>query len=115
LWGEEALSKTVPVRIDGKISVPLIDDIQAEGHAPLQLKKLLTKRFTKLIAHTTLSLIAKETNSFKASVLGEVKLPGVQRLKSKTSLLQLIAIAGGFTEWANRKEILLIRKENGNN
>jgi protein involved in polysaccharide export with SLBB domain len=113
VWREESLSKTVPVRMDGKISLPLVDDIQAEGLTPLQLKELLTKRFTDLINHPTISITVIEANSFKVHVLGEVKSPGVYRIKNRTTFLQLIAMSGGFTEWADQKKVLIIRKEKG--
>ena len=113
VWKEEHLSKTVPVRMDGKISLPLIDEIQAAGLTPLQLKELLVQRLKEFLDNPSISVIVMETNSFKVFVSGEVKTPGVYRLRSETSLLQIIAMAGGFTDWANRKKILVIRKENG--
>lgn len=115
VWKEEALSKTVPVRIDGKISLPLIDDVQADGLTPLQLKTLLTDRLKTLIENPTVSVTVLEANSFKVYVLGEVKTPGVLRIKSRTSFLELISMVGGFTEWANQKKILIIRKEKNAN
>lgn len=113
VWKEEHLSKTVPVRVDGKISLPLIDEIQAAGLTPLQLKELLVQRLKEFVDNPSISVIVMETNSFKVYVTGEVKTPGVYRLRSETSLLQIIAMAGGFTDWANRKKILVVRKENG--
>jgi len=113
VWKEELLSRTVPVRMDGKISLPLLDDIQADGLTPLQLKELLKKRLNDVMESPTVSVTVLEANSFKVYVLGEVKLPGVQRIKSKTSFLQLISMAGGFTEWANQKKILIVRKQKG--
>lgn len=115
VWKEEALSKTVPVRIDGKISLPLIDDVQADGLTPLQLKTLLTDRLKTLIENPTVSVTVMEANSFRVYVLGEVKTPGVLRIKSRTSFLELISMVGGFTEWANQKKILIIRKEKNAN
>jgi polysaccharide biosynthesis/export protein len=114
VWKEETLSKTIPVRSDGKISLPLIDDIQAAGLTPLQLKEVLVIKLKEFIDLPNVSVIVTEANSFKVYVSGQVKNPGVYRLRSKTSLLQLIPMAGGFTEWANDKKILVIRRENGN-
>ena len=113
VWKEEALSRTVPVRMDGKISLPLIDEIQAAGLTPLQLKENLIKRFREFVDVPNVSVIVMETNSFKVFVSGEVKTPGVVRLRSETSILQIIPMVGGFTEWANPKKILVIRKEGG--
>ncbi len=111
VWKEETLSRTVPVRIDGKISLPLIDEIQAAGLTPLQLKENLIKRFRDFVDIPNVSVIVMEANSFKVFVSGQVKLPGVIRLRSETSILQVIPMVGGFTDWANEKKILVIRKE----
>jgi polysaccharide biosynthesis/export protein len=113
VWKEEHLSRTVPVRIDGKISLPLVDEIQAAGLTPLQLKELLMKRLKEFVDIPNISVMVMEANSFKVYISGQIKNPGVYRLRSETSLLQIIPMAGGFTEWANQKKILIIRKENG--
>lgn len=113
IWKEETLSRTVPVRSDGKISLPLIDEIQAVGLTPLQLKETLLMKLKEFIDIPNVSVIVMEANSFKVYISGQVRTPGVYRLRSETSLLQLIPLAGGFTEWANERKILIIRKENG--
>jgi polysaccharide export outer membrane protein len=113
VWKEEHLSRTVPVRIDGKISLPLVDEIQAAGLTPLQLKELLMQRLKEFVDIPNISVMVMEANSFKVYISGEIKKPGVYPLRSATSLLQIIPMAGGFTEWANQKKILIIRKENG--
>ncbi len=113
VWKEEHLSKTVPVRIDGKISLPLIDEIQAAGLTPLQLKEVLMKKLKEFVDIPNISVIVMEANSCKVYISGQVRNPGVYRLRSETSLLQIIPMAGGFTDWANQKKILIIRKENG--
>ena len=113
VWKEEALTRTVPVRMDGKISLPLVDDIQAAGLTTRQLKEALTKRLKDFIDNPNVSVTVMEANSYKVYVSGEVRSPGVYRLRSETSLLQLIPMAGGFTEWSNQKKILIIRKEDG--
>ena len=113
VWKEEALSRTVPVRIDGKISLPLVDEIQAAGLTPLQLKEKLVQRFREFVDIPSVSVIVTEANSFKVFVSGFVRAPGVVRLRSETSILQLISMVGGFTEWANQSKVLIIRKENG--
>jgi len=113
VWKEETLSRTVPVRIDGKISLPLIDEIQAAGLTPLQLKENLIKRFRDFVDIPNVSVIVMEANSFKVFVSGQVKTPGVIRLRSETSILQLIPMVGGFTDWANKRKLLVVRKEGG--
>jgi polysaccharide export outer membrane protein len=112
-WKEETLSRTVPVRMDGKISIPLINEVQAAGLTPLQLREILIEKFRKYIDNPNISVIVMEANSFKVYISGQVKTPGVYKLRNETSLLQLIPMAGGFTDWANQKKILIIRNENG--
>ena len=112
-WKEESLSRQVPVRMDGKISLPLIDEVQAAGVTPLQLKEVLIEKFKKFIDNPSVSVIVMEANSFKVYVSGQIKTPGVYRIRGETSLLQIIPMAGGFTDWAKQKKILIIRKENG--
>lgn len=99
--------------MDGKISLPLIDEVQAAGLTPLQLKKVLMEKFKKIIENPSVSVMVMEANSFKVYVSGRVRTPGVYRIRSETSLLQIIPMAGGFADWANQKKILIIRKENG--
>ncbi len=111
IWKEEAMTKTVPVRMDGMISLPLLDDIKADGLTPLQLKEALIKKLKEKIENPSVSVTVMEANSFKVFVIGEVKNPGVVRLRAKTTFLQLITMIGGFNEWANQKKILVIRKE----
>ncbi len=113
VWKEEALTRTIPVRMDGKISLPLINEVEAAGLTPLQLKHQLTEKLKAFIENPNVSVVIVEANSFKVYVSGEVKTPGVYRLRSETSVIQIIPMAGGFTEWANQKKILIIRKENG--
>ncbi len=113
VWREDALSRTVPVRVDGNISLPLVHEVKAQGLTPLKLKENLTERFKEFIENPNVSVTVMEANSFKVYVSGQVKAPGVYRLRSETTLLQIIPVAGGFTEWANQKKILIIRKENG--
>ncbi len=113
VWKEVEFSRTVPVRIDGKISLPLMDEIQAAGLTPLQLKEFLSQKLKEFVENPTVTVIVMEANSFQVYISGEVRKPGVYRLRTETSLLQFIPLVGGFTEWANQKKILIIRKEDG--
>jgi polysaccharide export outer membrane protein len=115
VWKEDALTRQVPVRSDGKISLPLIDEVQAAGLTPLQLKEKLTLRLKEFIDNPSVSVIVTEANSQKVYVSGEVRTPGVYRLRGETTLLQVIPMAGGFTEWADQKRVLIIRKEGEKN
>jgi polysaccharide export outer membrane protein len=113
-WKEEALSRTVPVRMDGRISMPLIDEIQAAGLTPLQLKAVLIQKFKRFIDNPNISVIVMEANSYKVYVSGLVKAPGVYRIRNEaeTTLLQIIPMAGGLLN-VDQKKILIIRKEDG--
>lgn len=113
VWREEPLSRTVPVRMDGFISLPLIHEVKAAGLTPLQLKEEITRKLKEFIESPNVSVIVMEANSFKVYVSGQVRNPGVVRLRSETTLLQLIPMVGGFTDWADQKKILIIRKEDG--
>lgn len=113
VWKEETLSKTVSVRMDGMISMPLVDEIQAAGITPLQLKEKLTEKLKDFVEAPNVTVIVMEANSFKVYVSGQVKSPGVLRLRSETSLAQAISLVGGFSDWANQSRIIIIRKEKG--
>ena len=112
VWREESLTKTVPVRMDGKISLPLVDDVLASGLTPLRLKEILVTKLKDFIDNPNVSVTVMEANSFKVYVSGQVRNPGVFKLRSDTSFLQLMTMTGGFTDWADQKKILVMRKEN---
>jgi polysaccharide export outer membrane protein len=113
VWKEETLTRTVPVRMDGKISLPLIQEVTAAGLTPLQLKEVLMRKFKEFVENPIVSVTVVEANSFKVYVTGLVRSPGVYRLRSETNVVQMISLAGGFTDWANSKKILIVRKEEG--
>ncbi len=113
VWKEDSVTRTVPVRMDGKISLPLVQEVKAAGLTPLQLKEVLMRKFKEFIENPIVSVTVMEANSFKVYVTGLVRNPGVYRLRSETTVVQIISMAGGFTEWANQKKILVVRKEDG--
>ena len=113
VWKEPELSVTVPVRSDGKISLPLIHDVHVVGMTPQELKDDLTRRFSKYLEKPTVSVIVEEINSLKIFVTGEVREPGVFELDREINVLQAISMAGGFTEWANKRKIKVFRKYRG--
>lgn len=113
VWREDAISRIVPVRLDGKISLPLLDDIQAAGKTPVELKNEITEKLQQYIDDPIVTVIVMELNNFKVFITGQVRIPGMQRLRSRGSLLQVIPVAGGFTEWADQKRIVLIRTQQG--
>ena len=107
VWKNPDLSVTVPVRPDGRISVPLLGDVQAAGVTPLALKTVLTNGFRDYVTAPGVSVVVKEVNSQKIFVTGEVAKPGAYDLKSRTKVMQALAMAGGLTAYAKRRVIVL--------
>ncbi len=114
VWNNTAISRTVPVRPDGKISLPLLNDVQAAGLTPMQLRDVLIKKLAEYIPTPELSVIVREVHSFKVSVIGEVKMPGRHELKSRATVLDALALAQGLGEFAARGRIVILRPD-GNN
>ena len=113
VWKEEGLTTIAAVRSDGMISLPLINDVQASGLTPLQLRESLTEKFKAFIDNPTVTVVLMEANSFKVFVTGQVRNPGVYRLRRETTLVQIITMAGDFTKEANPNKIVVIRREQG--
>ena len=113
VWKETELSRKVPVRMDGKISIPLVGEMQAAGLTPLKLKTELIDKLKAYVEVPNVTVTVMEVNSFKVYISGQVAKPGVYPLRSETTILQFIPLAGGLTEWANQRKILLVRKEQG--
>jgi polysaccharide export outer membrane protein len=113
VWNNAAISRTVPVRPDGKISLPLLNDVQAGGLTPVQLRDALTKALTTFVPKPEVSVIVREVHSVKVTVIGQVKLPGRYELKSRATVLDVLAMAGGFTDYAARDSIVVLRQEGG--
>jgi polysaccharide export outer membrane protein len=113
VWRNEQLSRQATVRPDGKISLPLIQDFQAEGLTILQLKDRITRQFKQYVQNPTITVIVRQINSYKISVLGRVANPGIYPLTTKTTLLDAISMAGGFTEWADKRKITVITNKGG--
>ena len=109
VWNNPAISRTMPVRPDGRISLPLLNDVQAAGLAPRELRDVLMKRLTDYMPSPEVSVIVREVHSFKVSVIGEVKTPGRYELKSRATVLDILAQAGPFTDFASRARIFVIR------
>lgn len=113
VWGNTEISRTVPVRPDGRISLPLLNDIQAGGLSPMELRDAVTKALTPYMSDPSVSVLVKEIHSVKVTVMGEVKTPGRYEIKDRATLLDVLAMAGGFTEFANRDAIAVLRREGG--
>ena len=109
VWKEPDLTRTVPVRPDGKISLPLIDEVKAAGLTPKDLEKELTTRFSHFIASPQVSVIVADVRSQTFSIVGEVNRAGSFQLKQKTTMLEALAAAGGFKDFAKTKKIYVLR------
>jgi polysaccharide export outer membrane protein len=107
VWKNPDLTVTVPVRPDGRVSVPLLGDVQAAGMTPLALKQTLTEGFRQYVTAPGVSVVIKEINSQKVFVTGEVAKPGAYDLRPHTKLMQALALAGGLTPYAKGRVILL--------
>ncbi len=113
-WKEAELTKPdVLVRLDGKISFPLVNDVQAAGVTTGDLKKTLEEGLKAYVSHPVVTVAIKSPSSQKFYVLGEVARTGEYPLYKNMTVLQAFAVAGGFTQWASKDEILLLRREGG--
>ncbi|HET9400041.1 MAG TPA: polysaccharide biosynthesis/export family protein [Candidatus Acidoferrales bacterium] len=114
VWNEPQISRSVPVRPDGKISLPLLEDIQAAGLTPTQLGDHITEGLKKTMKDPQVTVIVTAVNSRRYYVTGEVQRAGTYPLIPDMSALQALASAGGFTVFANRSKIYILRRdENG--
>ncbi len=113
VWKEPDITRTVPVRPDGKISLPLVRDIQAAGFTPMQLERLIAEKLQKYVTDPQVTVIIKEINSRRIYILGEVNRSGAFTLLPNMTVLQALSGAGGFTQFASLKEIYVLRTEGG--
>jgi polysaccharide export outer membrane protein len=113
-WKEPDFTlESVLVRTDGKISFPLLNDVQAAGLTPMMLKDVLESGLKNYVAAPVITVTVTDAGSQKFYILGEVPRTGEYPIVKDLSVLQAFALAGGFTEWASKDEILLIRRESG--
>jgi polysaccharide export outer membrane protein len=111
VWSNADITRTVPVRLDGKISLPLLNDVQAAGLTPMHLRETLTTALNEYIPNPAVAVLVRETHSFKVSVIGQVKTPGRYELKDRATVLDVLAMAGGLNEYAARGRIVVLRQE----
>lgn len=109
VWRNSDLSKVVTVRPDGKVSLPLIGDVEAVGKSAGQLAELIATRLKEYKENPQVSIVVQQVNSYAIYVMGEITRPGKFPLKSKTTLLQAITLAGGFTPNAARNKLVVFR------
>ena len=111
VWKNQELSVEVPVRPDGKISVPLLDDVHAAGLTPQELKEVLTREFAEYVTEPHVTVIVIEMNSRFVSVIGEVAREGRFPLARNIRVLEAIAFAGGFTTFADKDNVRIVRRQ----
>jgi len=110
VWRNQDLSKVVTVRPDGKVSLPLIGDVVAVGLTPDQLTREVVSRLKDYKENPNVSVVVQQVNSYGIYVLGEVAHPGKYQLKSYTTVLQAVSMAGGFTPYAAKNKMFMLRK-----
>ncbi|OEU53192.1 MAG: hypothetical protein BA871_09790 [Desulfuromonadales bacterium C00003096] len=113
VWREPDLSRTIPVRPDGKITLPLLNDVQASGLTSLELKAEIEKGLDKFVESPTVSVAVQEIHSKNIFVLGQVVSPGGYPLQQDLTVLQALSLAGGLAEWADKGNVVILRNENG--
>jgi polysaccharide export outer membrane protein len=110
VWKEPDISRSVPVRSDGKISLPLIGEVQASGQTPRQLEQEIAGRLKNYISEPEVTVMVQEVRSQRFNILGQVVKPGSYLLTNSTTVLDAIALAGGFRDFAKQKSIYVLRQ-----
>ncbi len=113
VWKNPELSVQVPVRSDGKISVPLIDDVQAEGLTPVELKEVISEALSEYITAPDVTVMVVQANSHTVTIVGALNRAGPYSLQKKTRVLEAIAAMGGFNPWARTSDIRILRPTPG--
>jgi polysaccharide export outer membrane protein len=110
VWNEPNISRSIPVRSDGKISLPLVGEVQAAGRTPLKLEEDIAGRLKSYIAEPEVTVIVQQINSQKFNILGQVTRPGSFVITNAATVLDAIAMAGGFRDFAKQKDIYVLRQ-----
>lgn len=113
VWRDPDLSRTLPVRPDGFITLPMAGEVQAEGRTTVELEQDIARRLQKYIQNPRVTVMVREVNSARVFVTGEVQKPGAYSLRGSVTVLQAVAMAGGLTEFADRNGMMVIRGNNG--
>jgi polysaccharide biosynthesis/export protein len=113
VWKEPDMSKSVPVRPDGMISLPLVGEIKAAGYTPVQLQGVLAEAMKKYVSDPQVTVIVDKVSSLSFNMVGEIARPGYYPLTRRMTVLDAIALAGGFKDFANTKKIYVLRTVNG--
>ena len=110
VWKEPDISRSIPVRSDGKISLPLVGEVQAAGVTPLKLEQDIANRLKNYISEPEVTVIVQQINSQKFNILGQVNKPGSYVITNSPTVLDAIAVAGGFRDFAKQKSIYVLRQ-----
>jgi polysaccharide biosynthesis/export protein len=110
VWKQPDLSRSIPVRSDGRISLPLIGEVQATGQTPLKLEEEISSKFKPFLTEPEVTVIVEQINSQKFNILGRVAKPGSYPLVNRTTVLDAIALAGGCRDFAKQKSIYILRR-----
>jgi polysaccharide export outer membrane protein len=113
VWKESEVSVSEPVRLDGRISIPLIHDIQAAGLTPMALAAEISDKLNKYISDPQVTVIVTAINSKRVYLMGQIARPGAYPLLPDQTVLQALAIGGGFSQWANLSKIYILRNQGG--
>lgn len=110
VWKEPDISRSIPVRSDGKISLPLVGEVQAAGQTPLKLEKDIASKLKSYISEPEVTVMVQQINSQRFNILGQVAKPGSYALANSPTVLDAIALAGGFRDFAKQKSIYVLRQ-----
>lgn len=110
VWKEPDISRSIPVRSDGRISLPLVGELQAAGRTPLKLEQEIASKLRSYIAEPEVTVMVQQINSEKFNILGQVVKPGSYPLTNSATVLDAIAVAGGFRDFAKTKGIYILRQ-----
>jgi len=111
VWKEPDISRSIPVRSDGKISLPLVGEVQATGQTPLKLEQEIAAKLKNYISEPEVTVIVQQINSQKFNILGQVTKPGSYLITNSATVLDAIAMAGGFRDFAKQKSIYILRQK----
>lgn len=109
VWKEPDMSKSVPVRPDGMISLPLVGEVKAAGYTPVQLQEVLTEAMRKYVSEPQVTVVVEKVASLNFNIVGEVAKPGYYPLTRRLTVLDAISLAGGFKDFAKSKKIYVLR------
>ena len=113
VWKEPDISRSIPVRSDGKISLPLVGEVQAAGLTPLKLETDITSKLRNYISEPEVTVMVQQVNSQKFNILGQVAKPGSYVIANSPTVLDAIAMAGGFRDFAKKKSVYVLRQSSG--